>query len=158
GAYQRVRVSGQIVFSRKDEYFMMQGSRGLRFISKKPASLENGDTVEVVGFPDWSSAFPVLREAVARKTGHAVLPQAAKIPPADLIQARHDGTLGGLEGTLTGSRMTLGGPVLELQSGARNFVARLDATNVPELSLPLGSKLELTGVYVAQGGNRSAGQ
>src|SRR5215831_18004302 len=158
GAYQRVRVSGQIVFSRRDEYFMMQGSRGLRFISKKPASLENGDTVEVVGFPDWSSGFPVLREAVARKTGHGILPEAAKVGPADLIQAEYDATLVRVEGALTGYRMTLGGTVLELQSGARNFVARLDATNAPERSLPLGSKLELTGVYVAQGGNRSAGQ
>jgi len=37
--------------------------------------LSAGDLVEVVGFPELSSASPLLREAVARKIGHALLPE-----------------------------------------------------------------------------------
>jgi len=48
--------------------------------------------------------------------------------------------------------------ILEIQNGVRTFVARLDATNGSVESLPVGSQLELTGVYSGQGGNRAVGQ
>jgi signal transduction histidine kinase len=158
GAYQRVKVSGQIVFCRKEEYFMMQGGTGLRFIAKKPSDLESGDTVEVVGFPDWTSVFPVLREAAARKTGHAALPPAARLTSQDLAQSARDATRVILSATLVGVRVTRAAQIFELQDGARAFTARLDAANETSVSMPPGSRLQLTGVYAAQGGNRTVGQ
>jgi len=67
--FQRVKVSGRIVYARDTEYYMTDGRNGLRFITKKPEQLKAGDLAEVVGFPELSGASPVLREAVARKTG-----------------------------------------------------------------------------------------
>ena len=82
GVFQQVKVSGQIVHAQAPEYFMMDGKNGVRFILKKPVpGLEAGDFVEVVGFPELSGASPVLREAVARKTGHATLPEARQLHP-----------------------------------------------------------------------------
>ena len=80
GAFERVKVSGQIVYARDAELFLTDGRRGVRFIAKQAAGLDLGDQVDVVGFPDlFSGAAPVLREAVVRKVGHAALPEARKL-------------------------------------------------------------------------------
>jgi signal transduction histidine kinase len=159
GVFQRVRVSGQIVYARDGECFVMQGGKGLRFIAKNPAPLEAGDQVEVVGFPDlFSNVSPVLREALARKTGHAALPEAKRLQADDLIQAEHDSTQVRVEGLLVNLRTTRTDQLLEMQNGVRTFVARLNAKDESVQSLPIGSRLELTGVYAGLGGNRSAGQ
>ena len=69
--FQRVKVSGQIIYIRESECFMMDGGNGVRFIAKHLADLRVGDFVEVVGFPEFSVASPILREAVVRVTSHA---------------------------------------------------------------------------------------
>jgi signal transduction histidine kinase len=156
--FQRVKVSGQILHVRDPEYYMTDGRNGLRFIAKKPEQLAAGDLVEVVGFPELSGASPVLREAVARKTGEGPLPEARTLPADHLIQSDYDATRVRVKGVLVSVRGTQAEPVLEVQNGVRTFVARLDSTNGPVESLPVGSQLELTGVYSGQGGNRAVGQ
>jgi signal transduction histidine kinase len=156
--FQRVKVSGQIVHVRDGEYYMTDGRNGLRFITKKPEPLVAGDRVEVVGFPELSGASPVLREAVARQTGRAALPEPKKLPADNLIQSDYDATRVRVKGVLVSVRETQAEQILEVQNGLRTFVARLNATNGPAESLPVGSQLELTGVYSGQGGNRAVGQ
>src|SRR5262249_19584816 len=58
GALQRVKISGQVVHQRNGEYFLMDGSDGLRFIPKSPVELRVGDLVEVVGFPELGGPSP----------------------------------------------------------------------------------------------------
>ena len=156
--FQRVKVSGQIVHVRDTEYYMTDGRSGLRFITKKPEQLAAGDLVEVVGFPELSGASPVLREAVARKIGAGALPEPKTLPADRLIQSDYDATRVRVKGVLVSVRGTAAEQVLEVQNGVRTFVARLDNKNGPAESLPVGSQLELTGVYSGQGGNRAVGQ
>ena len=156
--FQRVKVSGQILHVRDTEYYMTDGRNGLRFITKKPQQLAAGDRVEVVGFPELSGASPVLREAVARKTGEAALPEARNLPADNMIRSDYDATRVRVKGVLVSVRGSQTGQILEIQNGVRTFVARLDATNGSVESLPVGSQLELTGVYSGQGGNRAVGQ
>ena len=92
-AFQRVKISGQIIFIRSTNYFLMDGTNGLRFVPKQPQGLKIGDTVEVTGFPELSGAAPLLGEAVVRATGHAALPEPNKLSPADLPGGVHDSTL-----------------------------------------------------------------
>ncbi len=159
GVFQRVKVSGQIVHVRGAEYFLMDGTRGLRFTTKQPVTLASGDTVDVVGFPDLlGSAAPVLREAIVRKIGTAPLPVAKIITADNLIQTDHDATRVKVEGLLVDVRQTKSDTVLELQHGVRTFVAHLKKTDASAPSLATGSRLELTGVYAGLGGNRAAGQ
>lgn len=159
GVFQRVKVSGQIVHACDGEYFLMDGERGLRFTTKQPVTLETGDTVEVVGFPDLlGSAAPVVREAVVRKTGTAPLPAAKMIAADNLILTDHDATRVKVEGLLVNVRQTKSDTVLELQQGVRTFVAHLKAADSTVTSLAPSSRLELTGVYAGLGGNRAAGQ
>jgi signal transduction histidine kinase len=159
GELERVKVSGQIVCARDPEYLMTQDGCGARFMVKQPAPLQTGDLVEVVGFPELlSSGSPVLRDGVARKLGHAPMPEAKKLGSDDLLHAGHDSTRVRVDGLLAGVRRTPSEQLLEMQSGVRTFVARLNGASDWVQSLAIGSKLALTGVYAAQGGNRAAGQ
>ncbi|HTY87906.1 MAG TPA: ATP-binding protein [Candidatus Acidoferrum sp.] len=156
--FQRVKVSGQILFDRDTECYMTDGRNGLRFTAKKPEQLAIGDLVEVVGFPELSGALPLLREAVARKTGRAALPEAKSLPVDNLVRSEYDSTRVKVKGVLVSVRATPAEQVLEIQNGLRTFVARLAIANGSVGSLPAGSQLELSGVYSGQGGNRAVGQ
>jgi signal transduction histidine kinase len=155
--FERVKVAGQILGEREGEFFMMDGASGLRFVLKKPVELAAGDRVEVVGFPELSGASPILREAVVRKKGRAPLPPAG-ILKDDLLVTDRDATQVRVTGLLVSRRETATEMILEMQHGVRTFLARLAATNALAQSLPVGSKLELTGIYDAQGGNKAIGQ
>jgi signal transduction histidine kinase len=151
GAFQRVKVSGQIIHQRESEFFMMDGSNGVRFIAKHPACLEVGDLVDVVGFPELSSASPVLREAVVRKTGHAALPKARALGAEDLIRADLDSTRVQVKGLLVNQRNTPTEQALEMRVGLRSFLAVLPSLDREIRAIPAGSQLELTGTCVMQG-------
>ena len=156
--FQRVKVTGQVIHVRGTECFMSDGKNGLRFITKKPAELQAGDQVEVVGFPELRGAVPLLREAVARQTGHAPLPPAKLLASDNLIQSDYDATRVKLTGVLAGIRRTPAEQILEIHNGLRTFVARLDGQNEKVEALPPGSQLELTGTYSGSGGNKAVGQ
>jgi len=156
--FQRVKVSGQILCQRNGEYFMTDGHDGLRFIPKKAVDLKAGDSVHVVGFPELSGAAPLLREAMVVKTGHATLPPP-KVVADDLLWPEYDAIRVRVGGLLVSQRATPSETVYEIQNGVRTFFARLaGANNNAVESLAAGSKLELTGVYAAQGGNKAIGQ
>jgi signal transduction histidine kinase len=158
GAFQRVKVAGQFLCARQDQCFMTDGTNGLRFQARAAHTLQPGDLVEVAGFPELSGPSPLLREAVARKTGHAGLPAAQALLPDNWLDARNDATRVSAEGLLVDRRTERNELVLELQTGLRTFVARLNTKGKFLPSLPLGSRLGLTGVYAAQGGNGVAGR
>ncbi|HTY87755.1 MAG TPA: ATP-binding protein [Candidatus Acidoferrum sp.] len=159
GVFQQVKVSGQIIHAQAPEYYLMDGNNGLQFVLKKPVpELEVGDQVEVVGFPGLSGASPLLHEAVARKIGHAALPEARKLQPNNLIREEYDSTRVKVDGLLVSVRDTPVGQALEMRSGVRAFMARLNTRIDSVRSLAPGSLLELVGVYIGEGGNRATGQ
>jgi signal transduction histidine kinase len=149
--FQRVQVSGQIIHIRDTECFMMDGHNGVRFVAKHPADLQVGDLVDVVGFPELSVVSPVLREAVARKTGHAALPNAKFLNADDLTRAGLDSTLVRVKATLADQRTTSSGQILEMRISPRSFVARLQGAAPTVQGIPSGSQLDLTGTYASQG-------
>jgi signal transduction histidine kinase len=156
-AFQRVKVSGQIIFIGGTNYFLMDGTNGVRFVPKQPQELKVGDMVDVTGFPELSGAAPLLSDALARVTGHAALPEPEKLSAADLPGASHDSTLVRIEGLLTSVRQTTTNQVLEIQSGSWRFLARLNTKNYPARSLRIGSLLSLDGVYAAQSASGLSG-
>jgi signal transduction histidine kinase len=153
---RRVKVSGQVLYVRGADHFTMDGKEGLRFQARQPLGLEAGDLIEAVGYPELSGAAPVLRGAVARKTGHAALPEPRPLSPNDLIRANLDSSRVRIDGLLTGMKQTRTNVVLEMQAGPWRFLGRLNRVGT-EPSLQLGSRLELTGVYCAQGGYQALG-
>ncbi len=153
--FQRVKVSGQIIHIQEPEYFMMDGNNGVRFILKHPSDLQVGDVVDAVGFPELSTASPVLREAVVRKRSHAPLPQAKLLEAGDLTRADLDSTRVKIKAVLVDQRTTASEQALEMRVGLRSFLARLTGRNHTVLDIPAGSQLELTGTYASQSVNQS---
>jgi signal transduction histidine kinase len=154
--FQRVKVSGQIIDVRDPDCFMMDGNSGVRFNAKNSEPLEAGDLVEVVGFPELSSGSPVLREAVARKIGHAALPAARPLGPDDFSRTDLDSTRVRIKAVLVEQRRTAAGQALEMRVGLRSFLALLPGGSEEVRAIPLGSQLEATGTYVSQGINQDA--
>jgi signal transduction histidine kinase len=153
-----IKIAGQVVHERGGEYFLMDGNDGFRCKPKSPVGLSVGDFAEAVGFPDVSGPSPVLREAVVRAIGKADLPAARQLPEDAMLNGKLDATLVRAESRLVSLRADRSEQVLELQTGARNYVARLANTGGAPLRLLPGSRLELTGVYSGQGGDRAAGR
>jgi signal transduction histidine kinase len=152
GSLQRVKISGQIVYLGDAGCFLMDGSSGLRFIPVGTLNAHVCDLVDVVGFPDLSGPAPLLREAVVRRLGLAELPKAHQLEANNLLRDDYDSTLVRVDGVLLGITSTPEREVLEMQSGLRRFgVIVKDKAGLKPL-IP-GSRLELTGVYVGQGGN-----
>lgn len=157
GALQQVKIAGQIVHERNGEFFLMDGHDGLRFFSKTNIVLNTGDLVQVVGFPELGGPSPVLREAKVRRLGTAPLPVPQVVPKDAIFSRRYDATLVQMQAHLTGISRNRSDQVLELETGTRRFVARLNTSNglLPDLSP--GSLLEITGVYDGQGGDLASG-
>jgi signal transduction histidine kinase len=152
--FQRVRMSGQIIHVADDVCFMMAGGSGVRFMPSTSETMRIGDKVEVAGYPQLGGASPLLRAAVIRTTGHALLPDARYLQAGDLPCGDGDATRVRVEGTLTDMRGEGQEAELEMQTGKQRFVARvLDKTG--SLELPIGSRLELTGVYAVLGGDQA---
>ncbi len=157
-AFQRVKVSGQIVHVRGNEHFMMDGTNGLRFVTQQLSGLQPGDLIEAVGFPELGGLAPLLSEAEARKTGHAALPEPKRLAATDINQLGHDSTLVRIQALLAGLRVTDTNEVLELQAGSWRFLARLNGEKGAIPPLRIGSELDLTGVYAAQDGYKNPGE
>jgi signal transduction histidine kinase len=153
--FQRAKVCGQIVHGREGNYYLMNGTNGMRFVCKN-ADVTAGDLVEVAGLPEWGGPSPVLREAVVRKTGHSALPEPKALRQEDIGKPTYDSTLVKLEALLVNSRKEQNEQVLELQSGLRTFLARVEASSVASGFLN-GSRLRLNGVYAIRSGNPPPG-
>lgn len=156
GEFQRVKVAGQVISRRNGEHFVMDSTHGLRVLARQAEAFAPGDLVEVAGFPELGGPSPVLREAVVRRVGRAALPPPQRLSPDNLLRADCDATRVQVDGLLLNLRTSRGEQFLELKSGPRMFVARLKTG----LAAPpaAGSLLELTGAYVAQGGEPAIGK
>lgn len=158
--FERVKVTGQVVYAGESECFLMDQGSGLRFITKQAAQLQAGDLVEVAGFPTLSTALsPVLHETVVRRVGHAALPPPTRLSADDLGLGEHDATRVQVEGVLVAAHASGGDLVLELQKGVRRFIARSKLEKSPwRPELAVGSRLQITGVCAFDSGNRATGR
>jgi signal transduction histidine kinase len=158
GALQRVKVFGQIIYAGDAGCFLMDGNNGLRFIPARTFNAHVRDLVEVVGYPDLSGPSLALQEAVVRRLGLSELSKPRKLKADDLVHDEYDSTLVQVDGVLLGLSSNPSGTVLEIQNGLRRFIATVNDMRGLEGPLIPGSKLELTGVYVGEGGNRVLGR
>lgn len=157
-AFRRVKVRGQIVYADGKQLYLEDGGAGLRLLSSEPTDLRLGDLVEAVGYPDIGRTVLLLREVILRKTGEAPLPALKKLTESDLTQPGLDSTRVRIQGRLLGWHSEQGALILEMQSGAHLYLARL-AQAASYQTLRAGSRLALKGVYIDRGRNqRSNGE
>ncbi len=156
GAFQRVKIAGQLVASRGEESYLMNGAKGLRFVPREPVRLKPGALLEVAGVPELGGPSPILREAAVRQAGWAPLPAPRPLTLEQLPLAENDATRVRLAARLNGIREAGAERFLDLQAGDNFFTARLPGAGPPGLAVEPGSRLELTGVYMSLNGARGA--
>ncbi len=156
-AFRRVKVRGQVVHSEANQIYLMADGSGIRLLPAEAGPLHAGDLVEAVGYPDITGTALLLREAKLRRTGHEELPEAKTLAEADLTREDLDSTRVRVEGKLLGLHSEQDMPVLEMQTGAHLYLARLPRGESRQLPLELGSRLSLEGVYVGHGRNQHPG-
>jgi signal transduction histidine kinase len=145
--FQRAKVRGQVTYVSPRRVFIEQGS-GLQVLPAGVIKLHLGDWVETVGYPEISGDSPLLREALLRKTSDGVLPKARLISDLQLGKERLASMRIHVEGNLVGQHPEEGTMVLQIQTPANLFYARVPNAGTLRI-LRLGSKLALTGIYVA---------
>lgn len=155
--FRCVKVHGQIIYADALQIFLEEDGTGLRLSPADKTDVRPGDMVDAVGYPDIGRQALLLREVRLRKTGAAALPAAKKLAESELTRESLDSTWVRVEGKLLGWHLEQGAPVLEMQSGAHLYLARLASGKSPQLSLRTGSRLALEGVYVAHGRSSQSG-
>ncbi len=149
GSFQRVKISGQILDRRGQEFFLLNGARGLRFVPREPVNCRPGDRVEVVGIPELDAATPVLYEAAVRRTGVGRLPDPMPLKPDDLSRPQNDALRVRFDAYFDGVRAAAGETLLDFHAGAYSFSARLRLRPATLPKIEPGSLVELTGVFAA---------
>lgn len=157
GALQRVRVSGVLIHKGPDLCCLMDHDSGLRFVPAHEVDAGIGDRVDVVGFLELGGPAAVLREATVRKIETSAMPEARRLAPDRLLQDEYDSMRVKIKGVLLDRHNQAGRVVLELQTGLRRFMAEVSGNSAVQGLTP-GSLLELTGVYIGQGGDRVLGR
>jgi len=155
--FRRVKVHGQMIYADATQAFLQEDGAGLRLLPADKMVAQPGDVVDAVGYPDIGRTTLLLREVLLRKTGSDTLLPPRKLAEADLMRENLDSTRVRVEGKLLGWHLEQGATVLEMQSGTHLYLAHLDPEASPQLSLRTGSRLALTGVYVALGHNLRPG-
>ena len=157
-AFQRVKISGQIVHDGPGQIFLQQGDSGLRILPAEvsPGNIQAGDLVLAIGYPTIAGPSPTLHESFVQKIGHAALPAPRLLGESDLKNSGMDSLLVCVDGKLNGWHREQNAVVLEMQAGSQPFFARLPADNMHAYPR-VGSRLGLVGVYLAQGGDQRTG-
>jgi len=150
-AFRRIKVRGQIVYADDTQVFLQQDGQGLRLLPAGKAKVKAGDLVEAAGYLSIDRAAMRLQEAVLRKTGSEQLPAAKEISLPLSNMEGLDSTRVRIQGNLLGWHLEHFHPVLEMQSGASLFLARL--AELPPFALREGSELALEGVYAIERSN-----
>ncbi|MCW1911967.1 histidine kinase [Luteolibacter sp. GHJ8] len=149
GLFKRVRTSGTLLHARPPEFFLWDGSRGFRVVSRDSPVLIPGEKVEAAGFPRVGGPSPMLLEAYLRRAGLAPLPAPVKVAAEALPNPRLDATRVTIEARLLSDSMREEERVLEMQAGETRFIARVAATTDRERKpFQRGSLLQLAGTYV----------
>ena len=146
----RVKVAGAVTYRDDDMLIVQDQTGGTRVLEGGPADVRVGDRVEVVGFPNQEGDAVTMSESVVRKIGEAHSPEPIEMMMEGVLDGRLNCWLVRLEGILLDQKTRQGRQLLELQNGQRVFEAVL-AEGAGQLKpLPVGSRVQVTGVSQLQ--------
>ena len=154
GIEHRVRVRGVVGYQQAGKALFLQAEgRGLRVLTEQDTKLKVGDVVDAVGFPATGESAPVLRDAVFHRVGATESPKAVAFDDA-VPWETFDGALIETEATLLGRDSQPDGLRFLFQRGEILFNATLSppATAGGLLSVPLNSRVHVTGICLVQSG------
>ncbi len=152
--FQRLKVSGQVLHERDGEYFLMNGTNGVRFVPNGKGRWEVCDKLEVAGYlRAGDDNPPVIVNAEVRKVGAASLPAPVALEAGTLMRVARDSTLVRTQARVVSMRRSPQDVILDLATENRTFSAIL-RTNSAFSTLRPGSLVEVTGTYCGADGIR----
>ena len=150
----RVHVRGRVTLDWPGQTLCFQdGKDGLCIRTTDRTALQEGELVDVTGFPARENYLPTLSDATLRPVGvSAVVCLPRKISTEDGLSGHHNGELVQIEGRLIGRTLVMNDSALLLSSGSFVFHAVLPpATGVAGRAHDTpwidGSKVLVTGVF-----------
>jgi len=157
GLEHRVRVRGVVGYQQPGKALFLQADgRGLRVLTEQDTRLNIGDVVDAVGFPATGESAPVLKDAVFYRVGPQV--QIAPIPmDISVPWEKYDGAVIETEAILLerDSQPEGGARLLFQQEGEHILFSATLSPAVSDnllLSIPLNSKVRVTGICLVQSG------
>jgi PAS domain S-box-containing protein len=148
-AGHRVRVQGVVTYRSATSVILQDAAGGVVVLADK-ASVAPGDLVTAVGFPTALNHAPVLEDAALKVIGRGAMPAPADLTGADAFALDADAKLVKIRGVLLGVSDRGTRRVYTLHLGNSTFLAQLDGPHAARLSIPNGSRVELTGVWSAE--------
>lgn len=152
GTRHRVRVRGTVEYQQPGQaVFLQNQGKGLRVRSQQEFPLAPGDVVDVLGFPAMGESAPVLEDSVFQFIRRGAPPSPL---PLDLSVPweKYDGMLITTEATVLHRDLQPDGVRLLLQQGQTVFEASLQGEAGSLMSVPLSSKVRITGICLVRSG------
>jgi len=152
GTRHRVRVRGTVEYQQPGQaVFLQNQGKGLRVRSQQEFPLAPGDVVDVLGFPAMGESAPVLEDSVFQLVRRGAPPSPL---PLDLSipWENYDGMLITTEATVLHRDLQPDGVRLLLQQGQTVFEASLQGEAGSLMSVPLSSKVRITGICLVRSG------
>ncbi|MBK8478293.1 MAG: response regulator [Opitutaceae bacterium] len=147
---QRVCTLGTVLHHEPGRYICLQdGNDALLVLSRDSTRLTPGDRVEAVGLPGREGTRVVLREATYRRTGPGAEPAPLPLPDSAPQGEAYDGRLVQLTGAVIGIQELPTESIITIQTGKRHSTAAINRRRFDLPRCPLGSVVQLRGVYRA---------
>jgi len=147
----RLKVEGVVTYRRSGLVFLQDASGGVAVRTAEASAMNEGDQVEVVGFPQRGAYSPILTEALLRKQKSALVPAPIPCFINDILQGKRDGTFVQLKAMVLGQQhLSSGDTILNLEAENRAFRASLAKDRGQLAALPVGSVVQVAGVCYAE--------
>jgi len=154
----RVHVRGRVTLQWPGKKLcILDGNDGLCVQTEDQASLQNGDLVDLAGFPARENYHATLSNVEIRQAGSRFAVPPKKISADEAFHGDHTGELVEVEGRLIGTTQVMGNSALLLSSGQIVFPAVLapatanlkspDPASDPGPAWVDGSTVRVTGVF-----------
>jgi signal transduction histidine kinase len=152
GTRHRVRVRGAVEYQQPGQaVFLQNHGKGLRVGIQQDSRLAPGDVVDVLGFPAMGESAPVLEDSLVQLAGHGHPPHPLSLD-LSVPWEKYDGMLITTEATVLHRELQPDGLRLLLQQGRAVFDATLQGEPGSLRSVPLNSKVKITGVCLVRSG------
>ena len=149
----RLKITGVVTYRDENLLYVQDNTSSASVLTVTNDTLDVGDLIEVIGFPQRRAGTVTLTESQVRKTGRGKPPVPAVLSLNDVTDERFNGVVAQMEAIVLEEKIRDGQQSLELQAGQLVFQAMLPVSAGKLKSFPVGSRVRITGVNRVQFAN-----
>jgi signal transduction histidine kinase len=149
----RLKITGVVTYRDENLLYVQDNTSSASVLMVTNNTLDVGDRIEVIGFPERRAGALTLTEAQVRKTGRGQPPVPAVLSLSDVTDERFNGRVAQMDAVVLEQKIREGQQSLELQAGQLVFQAVLPTSAGRLKTFPVGSRVRITGVNRVQFAN-----